>query len=257
MKNKILVIGDCNVDVWVKCSCDRLAPEASVPIIVPLSQSTNYGMAGNVYQNLIDLGADAHLICNSNKNYITKTRYVDNKTGHMFIRIDSQSSYKRISSKVLKKLNSSKYDAVIISDYDKGFLTEEDIAVIAISHPLTFLDTKKILGNWARDITFIKINRKEYAASQTFLSKAQDDPAVKLIQDNIIETMGEGGCSFRGEQFPVKKVDIKDLSGAGDSFLAALAFNYIQTHNIRKAITYANKIATIVVQKPGVSTVKS
>jgi bifunctional ADP-heptose synthase (sugar kinase/adenylyltransferase) len=84
----------------------------------------------------------------------------------MFLRIDSKSKINRIDKKILNKINFKKYDAIIISDYDKGFLLEEDITYIANKHPLTFLDSKKVLGNWANKITFIKINRKEFDASK-------------------------------------------------------------------------------------------
>jgi D-beta-D-heptose 7-phosphate kinase/D-beta-D-heptose 1-phosphate adenosyltransferase len=46
-----------------------------------------------------------------------------------------------------------------------------------------------------------------------------------------------------------------DVSGAGDTFMAALAFKYMQTKNIEESIVFANQIASIVVSKKGVSTI--
>ena len=55
--------------------------------------------------------------------------------------------------------------------------------------------------------------------------------------------------------FDVEDVPIKDVSGAGDTFLSALAFDYIKNRDIIKAIRFAQKCTTKVVQKIGVSTV--
>ena len=48
---KVLLIGDSCVDEWVYGDCDRLSPEAPVPILVEQGKDTAPGMAGNVKQN--------------------------------------------------------------------------------------------------------------------------------------------------------------------------------------------------------------
>ena len=53
------------------------------------------------------------------------------------------------------------YETIVISDYDKGFLTEDDIEQICENHHRVFLDTKKVLGPWARAAKFIKINNRK------------------------------------------------------------------------------------------------
>ncbi len=75
---KILVIGDSCTDVFVYGQIDRLCPEAPVPIFQPVSQKQNGGMARNVKNNLVALGADVHII--SNDNGMKKVRYVDANT---------------------------------------------------------------------------------------------------------------------------------------------------------------------------------
>ena len=55
--------------------------------------------------------------------------------------------------------------------------------------------------------------------------------------------------------FPVKEVPVKDVSGAGDTFIAGLVRGYLDTNSIEKAIDFAQKCTTLVVQKHGVSTV--
>ena len=134
---------------------------------------------------------------------------------------------------------------VIISDYNKGFLSERDIEEIIRNSSITFLDTKKILGDWCRSVTYIKINDVEYAKTEYKLTR-------EIIQKMII-TLGPRGCKYQDVVYPVPKVEIKDAAGAGDTFIAALVVEYVKTKNIEKAIKFANECATTVVQKKGVS----
>ena len=243
---KILVVGESCRDVFVYGSSNRLAPEAPVPVFNTIRSVENDGMARNVYKNLLALKARVNIHTNSNWVSITKTRYVDQNTNHMFIRIDSvlESKYGRSN---LKNIKFADYDAVVISDYNKGFVSEKDIENIAKSHPLTFLDTKKILGPWCEGVTFIKINNHEYERTKHMLSDK--------IEERLIVTMGAEGAKFNRITYPVENVEIKDSAGAGDTFISALAVEYIKSKNVTKAIEFANNCATAVVQKRGVNTV--
>ena len=60
---------------------------------------------------------------------------------------------------------------------------------------------------------------------------------------------------YQGTSYPTKEVPVKDVSGAGDTFLAGLVFEYVKSYNIKKAIHFAQKCTTIVVQKTGVATI--
>ena len=124
-------------------------------------------MAGNVVRNIKALGHTADIITNLNE--IKKIRYVCSKYNHLLLRIDENDKCKPINRTTLTNTIFSNYDAIIVSDYDKGFLTEDDINFISNSHPLTFLDTKKKLGDWANNISYIKINTVEYKLNQNIL----------------------------------------------------------------------------------------
>lgn len=245
MNKPVLVIGDSCLDIFVYCSCSRLCPEGPVPVLDILEIKSNSGMAGNVERNLKAMNQECELICNSNYKDITKTRYVEKESNHLFIRIDDAKPVDRISS--LDKIDYSKYSAVVISDYNKGFISQDDIEFISRKHPLTFMDTKKILGDWAKNISFIKINKKEYESSKSSITNS--------IKDNIITTLGSEGCMFKNNIYPTIKSEVKDLSGAGDTFLAALVTEYLKNDNIIDSINFANKCASLVVQKRGVSTI--
>ena len=93
MEVKVLVIGDSCKDVHVYGECDRMCPDAPVPVFIPRIAKSNRGMAGNVYENLISLGAECTIVTNQNEN--TKTRYVEQKTNHMLVRVDSGEEKKK------------------------------------------------------------------------------------------------------------------------------------------------------------------
>jgi D-beta-D-heptose 7-phosphate kinase/D-beta-D-heptose 1-phosphate adenosyltransferase len=249
--SKVLVIGDSCLDRFVYCRCERLCPEAPVPVLDIIETQESLGMAGNSYRNVISLipKDDCCLITNPGNEHVTKTRYVEKKTNHMFCRIDSHSKIPHITAEVFEKLlrDLENFSAVIISDYNKGFLNEEDIHRIGENHPLVFLDTKKTLGKWAESMTFIKVNRTEYHNSLPFINEK--------LKDKIIQTLGENGCQYLGNIWSVKKVEVKNLSGAGDAFLAALVVRYIETGCMSEAIKFANDAATSVVQRIGMATV--
>ncbi len=238
----VLVIGDSCQDVFIYGDCQRMCPDAPVPIFLPTQIKKNGGMAANVAANLKSLGIQCDLI--SNLEEIEKTRYVDEKTNHMFLRVDSnEESIERI--KELSKETICKYKLIVISDYDKGFLTDDDIDFICTNHNNVFIDTKKILGKWYKKAKFIKINEKEYMKTKSTLKD----------EENIIITLGAQGCRYLNNIFPVEKVGVKDMSGAGDTFLSGLVAEYLKTNDINKSIMFANKCATKVVQCRGVNVV--
>ena len=249
----ILVIGDSCTDKFVYGKCERICPEAPVPVFIPTKETTNWGMAGNVVRNLRALGEE--VVCQSNAIKMEKKRIVDEKTNQMLVRIDNPDDCEPIGEKIRDlytedgyKEFRSKLKAVVISDYDKGFLSEEDIETI-IGHydcPV-FLDTKKKLGDWCKGADFIKINEYEYAATKDSLSWSMDQ--------NLIVTLGGEGCRYQEVVYPTEKCDVQDLSGAGDTFLAGLVHKYCETKDITEAIPFANEVASKVVQKQGVATI--
>ncbi len=244
--SKILVIGDGCRDVHVYGRCERLAPDAPVPVFIPNYEKRNLGMAGNVYQNIVSMGVPA--ILKTNSINIEKKRYVHEETNHMFLRVDSgEGNVERISN--LTKDFISEFDLIIISDYNKGFLSEDDIRFICENHDLVFIDTKKSIGEYCKDCAYIKINKNEYAASQKFIQKSS------WAKDKVIVTLGSLGCRLSEKTYSVDKVEIKDLCGAGDTFMAGLCVNYLKTKDIDKSIIFANECATQVVQLKGVNTI--
>lgn len=157
----------------------------------------------------------------------------------MFMRVDTAPTIERID---LSKL-SLDYETIIVSDYDKGFLLYDDIEYICSSHPQVILDTKKVLDTWAMNAKFIKINNYEFDRSKKFIEQN--------MKSKIIQTMGGEGCFYNGKLYPVQKMDVIDVSGAGDSFMSALCVKYTQTSDIEQSIEFANQCASEVVKHRG------
>ncbi len=257
----ILVIGDSCKDVFIYGDIERISPEAPIPDFKPTSEESNGGMAKNVADNVVAL--DMHIHTVTNKNSITKIRFVENRSSQMVLRVDEHDYCDRIDESLLEGLVKNKfkkppfgfdsqgedhYDAIIISDYCKGFLEEEDIQYICENNKNVFIDTKKKLGEWIKDADFIKINELEYKKNYELLSENR-------FEEKLIVTLGSKGCRYKGVEYPVKEVPVKDVSGAGDTFIAGLVRGYLDTNNIESAIEFAQKCTTFVVQQHGVATV--
>lgn len=243
-KIKVLVIGDSCTDVFRYGKCERLSPEAPVPIFLPSRTTGNGGMAINVAENLKALGVECDVMTNDIRP--VKTRYVDEVSNQMLIRVDEKDEIKPITAEELEFFDLANYVAVVISDYNKGYLTEDDIMWIAENHPLTFMDTKKELGSWCEDIKFLKINNKEFKANEDYLRN--------YYPGNLIVTKGKDGAILNYDQkFPIEdEHEVRDLSGAGDTFLAALVAKFLENNDICEAIEFANKCAAWVVTQKGV-----
>jgi len=240
-KKKILVIGDSCKDVFVYCKAQRLAPDVPVPVLNVVERKENPGMAKNLEMNIRSLTDDCEIITNPEWQKTTKMRYMHHQSNHAFLRVDANDEISRIN---VTKIPFEKYHTIAVSDYNKGFLMEEDIKYICENHDSVFIDSKKVLGPWVNKAKFIKINDLEYEHSKYVITKN--------MANKIIRTRGDKGAVFRGKIYPVRKVEVRDLSGAGDSFFAALIVKYVETRDIEEAIIFANECASEVVQHKGV-----
>tara|TARA_R110002073_G_scaffold84255_1_gene200959 strand:+ start:381 stop:1109 length:729 start_codon:yes stop_codon:yes gene_type:complete len=241
---KILIIGDSCIDKFIYGECNRICPEAPVPVFNPISSTKNEGMAKNVFNNLKSLAPNWDIDFITNSNQIIKTRLVDVKTNQMIVRIDDNDKCNRFTD--LNKLE--EYDVVVISDYNKGFLKEEDIKYITEKYPLTFIDSKKIFGGWIMKSSFIKINQLEYEKNKENLID---------YKGQLIVTLGEKGVKWNGITYPPsRQAEVSDLSGAGDTFFAGFIFKYLKSKSIAKSIKFAQDCSLKAVEKKGVVIIK-
>ena len=244
--NRVLVIGERCDDIFIYGDTPRLSPEGPAPVFIPINEVYNGGMGKNVMDNLMALGIDVDF--EHQQSQITKTRHIHKSSNTLLLRIDEEENIDNIGNR-LPKLDFWEYQMVVVSDYNKGFLTEEDIAYIGFKHPNVICDTKKKLGNWCKDLRFIKLNRSEYENNKDFIE--QND----WILEKLIITLDKDGCIYDGTPYPTEQVEIMDISGAGDTFVAGFVKMFLDTEDIPKSIQFANRCSAQVVQRRGVTTI--
>lgn len=249
---KVLVIGDGCKDVFQYGKCERLSPEAPVPVFKPTKSTSNGGMAVNVYNNLRALGVNCDILTYSGT---TKTRYVDEVSNQMLLRIDDNDTIFISPEKhnILMSFDYKQYDAIVISDYNKGYVSKDLVKHITDAHPLVFMDTKKTIDSWAFGVKYLKINEKEFKENVNFLmGETPNDIIVTLGKTGAVLFHNNDGV-LEETHFPIEEEhQVRDLSGAGDTFLAGLVADYLKNNDISSAIKFANKCASWVVTQKGV-----
>lgn len=229
---KVLLIGDSCIDEYVYGTVNRLNPEAPVPVLDYIRTETRKGMAWNVHDNLLSFGIDITMITNDEN--IVKTRYIDEKSNQQILRVDTENNIKPFKGNIPE----GDFDALVISDYNKGFITSKRLFELVkwFDGPI-FIDSKKT--TLPVDDAYIKINDYEYSRLEY-----KDHP-------NLIITRGSKGAEYKGKLYPGEKVSVYDVVGAGDTFLATLAYGYLTYGRIEDAIPLANKSAAIAVSHTG------
>lgn len=228
---KVLLLGDSCIDKYVYGEVKRLNPEAPVPVLNFNRIETKRGMCLNVEANLRAFGIDVTTITHSEK--IVKTRYIDQKTNQQLLRVDEEVDINPYNS----FLPNQNFDAIVISDYNKGFITEQKMFdLVKDAQCPVFIDSKKTL--LPSENCFIKINESEYNN-------------LREVSDNMIVTLGDRGSRYQGCLYETMKIETRDIVGAGDTFLSALVYGYLSYGTIEDAIPLANISAGVAVSHPG------
>ena len=244
--SRVLLIGEQCDDIFIYGDTPRLSPEGPAPVFIPKREVYNGGMGMNVMGNLMALGIDVDF--EYQQSPITKTRHIHESSNTLLLRIDEEKNIDNIGDR-LPKLDFWDYPMVVVSDYNKGFLTEEDIAYIGFKHPNVICDTKKKLGDWCKDLRFIKLNRTEFENNKKFIEEND------WILEKLIITLDKDGCMYKGTSYPTEKVEIMDISGAGDTFVAGFVKEFLDSEDVSKSIQFGNRCSTQVVQRRGVTTI--
>ena len=230
----ILLLGDSCLDIYQFGTVDRMSPEAPVPVFVPSYREERDGMASNVFNNLEALGCDVNFLFGETS---TKTRLIDSRSRQQIVRIDNDVESEPMTFETAIPPG---YDAIVISDYNKGLITYELVEELRqeFSGPI-FVDTKK--QDLARfEGCIVKINQVEHKARSSDCS-------------NMIVTQGKQGALYNNKMYPAAAIDVIDVCGAGDTFLAALAYEYLNTDgNMEAAVEIAIRASAVTVQHTGV-----
>lgn len=233
---KILLIGDNCKDVYRFGTVDRISPEAPVPIFKFSHDESKPGMAANVQLNLESLGCEV-VPCFGQES--TKIRFIDIRSKQHIMRSD----WDVVDLPLLLKdipHDLTDFDAIVISDYEKGYVSYELIDGLRTSFdgPI-FIDTKKTsLSNLAG--CYLKINQLE-------ASRVVSLPEPEFV----IITMGGNGAFWNGQTFKAKEVEVADVCGAGDTFLSALTYQYLNNNDMNSAIEFAIRASSLTVQHFG------
>jgi D-beta-D-heptose 7-phosphate kinase/D-beta-D-heptose 1-phosphate adenosyltransferase len=291
----IAVIGDIMIDEYVYGTSIRQSPEcAEAPVVLVTHQESMLGGAGNTAINIRHLGGASSIFCavvpngtavclleqsdisyNTTTNLskdIVKTRVYSN--GKYTARLDYEAPIVHNEQELVCKLFSSNPDLVIISDYGKGTITKprniiDQATALGIK---VLVDTKSNLSDF-KGAFVIKPNLKEFYDWAGLAQPLDHTDAVNKLShslltdafshmqvDNLIITIGAMGClhvdSFGARMYPALPIKAVDVTGAGDTFIAALAVSLQEGNNIKKTIQFANIAASVSVTKKGTQYVK-
>lgn len=293
---KVYIIGDIILDEYVWSRVDRISPEAPIPIAKMLKKTYVLGGAANVAHNISSLGGKAILIGRfgldkegtvlektlrekkiipgiliKDKDFptITKIRIVSGM--HQLLRIDREEDVplkKEDENKILNYLNTiPKNSVVIVSDYNKGIVTEKIAARISLLSKnkkiRTLVDpTPKTIHK----IQFPFIVKPNKAAAEIFANKKISDNFDNIIDivrkintttraEYALITLGPQGMILYGkntfEKLPALIRDVFDVSGAGDTTIAVLGAALSCGISLKKSLVLSAVAAGLVVGKIG------
>ena len=239
----ILVLGDIIIDKYVYGTSTRLSPEAPVPIVTHQRSVETQGGAGLVYNNLKNLGVGVDLF-DYDFPKSTKTRVLCD--GHYVTRIDDDIIAD--SNDIFNKITAqdwSEYEYVILSDYNKGTL---EYAKDIIEHFNSFgckviVDPKRDCSNY-EGAWLVKPNFTEYTKfnfntwkGNIITTNADKDVIAKIDDKEYI--------------VPVDKVEVSDVTGAGDCFIAGFVYGLTKNYDYKKCVETAIKGSTESVKHVG------
>jgi len=296
-KKKILVFGDIILDQYLRGYVDRISPEAPVPVIAEKSRDFVLGGAGNVARNISALGGQAtlvgivgsdqegeevaylckragiktELIEDKSRPTTLKTRIISNR--HQLARVDRE-DVSKISSQLEKKLiniirSLSDQDMIIISDYNKGILTDGIISALAdrFLRKNIIADVKPVNAHLCRKFLAVTPNLKETLEmtgikvdNSNMASKAAQLVGKKLLT-TVVLTRGEQGITVfdykkhKTYHLPAHALNVFDVTGAGDTVVAVLGLMLAANSDLVLAARVANFAAGIVVGLEGTSVV--
>ncbi len=155
------------------------------------------------------------------------------------------------------------YDVIILSDYNKGVLNNTWFS--NIKNENIFVDPKKDDFSFYSNAKIITPNLDELEKASKLIID-NNDTLVKVCQsiiektnlEYIIAKKGANGMTIVGKNGFISHIDghqvnNPDVTGAGDTVIAALSLSYFKTKNIEKSAIIANAAAAIVVGKKGTS----
>jgi len=291
---RVLVVGDVMLDRYWFGDVERISPEAPVPVVRIRRNEERPGGAANVARNAAALGAPVTLlsVTGADEAGTTLERLLAEANVHtsfhrdpaiettvklrvlsrqqQLLRIDFEKapSHEVLATKLadyVRLLDAC--DVVILSDYGKG----------GLAHITTMIERARATGkrvlvdpkgeDWTRyrGATLITPNRSEF---QQVVGRWRDEDEMTrkaqalradLALDALLVTRSDEGMSLYSDQgmlqFPAQAREVFDVSGAGDTVIAALGVLLAAGADPAAAVSIANRAAGVVVGKLGTAVV--
>ena len=295
---RLLVIGDVMLDRYVRGEVSRISPEAPVPVLHVDGEDSVAGGAANVGLNAADLGASVDLggafgqdeagerllallskrgiacdpaFVSSQAPTICKTRVMAGN--QQICRVDREESHQAYAPNLdsLSELLAEKArnaDAVIVSDYAKGFVNDELLSLLRSEAKFLAVDPKprRCLNYDSPDlITPNKVESLQLAGLERGdFGEFPADAIATAIHDShrphrLAVTLGADGMLLieNGkviQRIPTAAREVFDVSGAGDTVIAAMTLALAAKSTFEEASAFANLAAGVVVAKVGTAT---
>jgi len=268
----ILVVGDIMLDYYVLGNVERISPEAPVPVLNVTRKYSSLGGCGNVIRNLTSFSKGLEVDClvsfaqdqagkiiekllrNCGCSFqriprrvtTIKERLVDEKTRTQLVRKDTE-IFEKTPSDFRLRLPKSKYDLVLVSDYNKGVVTKNVMDQLREKTSLIIVDPKPENIHLFKGVYVITPNEKEFA-------KIKKSKILDTIEHIIVTKGEEGLVIYSGDKaidIPTQPVPVYNISGAGDVLISVLSYLILLGFDLVEACKIAVGCATYSVSKPG------
>ena len=286
---KFVVIGDLMVDKTIHGEVTKISPEAPVPVVNIKYETNVLGGSGNVVKNLTSMGHEVvvsgfagnlskklmsedklinHSFCTYTEKDNVKLRYVDIKTGYHLLRVDDEDETKSYGPLTWgawgPDLDAIKPDGIILSDYGKNAIDGNVKGIVESAKqrkiPI-FVDTRRGDVRVFEGVNWMMPNAQELEAIKETLGVTEEHRIIELLDlDGLIVTKSENGMTFVGEDgstlsIPITSSDVVDVTGAGDTAIAAFAVGICTHQDPIEAMKFSNYCAGVVCRQRGTSTV--
>lgn len=297
-KKKVLVIGDLMVDEYITGKVSRISPEAPVPVLNFQDKTLEVGGASNVANNIRTLGSEVYVVgvaaedeagnwlrvrltengMNTDGIFVEKDRPTSVKTrfatkGQQLLRMDNEKTgciSDEIQEKIIDYLEKyiDELDAVVLSDYKKGVLGDENFVAQIIricneNQVLITIDSKSRNIKAFKNADFVKPNNLELEEAveiritdEKSLDRAGRKYLEKAQAKCLIVTRGAAGISVflpgkSRRDYSSKAIQVFDVTGAGDTVISTITLGMISGLDVGEAVQMANFAASVVISKVG------
>ena len=262
----VLVVGDVMLDEYWTGATERISPEAPVPVVLVRGMESRPGGAANVAANVRAMGAECKLLGEFPGQPIRKLRVLSRH--QQLIRLDFERPLEFDRKALLAEYRAALPDAdvVILSDYGKGTLVDVAQMIDAADGKPVLVDPKGCDYGRYEGAALLTPNLSEFEA---VVGKCKDDAALAdmgremikgLSLSALLVTRGEDGMTLMQYGEPplhlrAEAREVYDVTGAGDTVIAAMGVGLANGLSFADAARRANKAAGIKVGKLGTATV--